>query len=277
MLRVGIGTEVDITNAAQFLARSCELSRACDPKTAIQESTPKASRGAFAKQTGICEAAKWIDIPSGSTVMRWKMGTVTDTAEAKISAFRIRATEVTQCQYLACVKARKCKAPDLTQMQASDAAMLPVTGVTHAQAEAYCAWEGGRLPSEAEWVYAAQGSGQPKYPWGDQDPECLGDGKICATEMSLAGATSFDVSPFGVRDMAGTVSEWTGDWFARWLRAPGTDPMGPASGKEIVVRGGSVAAPVVALQSRSWLPPDRALPSIGFRCVRAVPVAKGGR
>ncbi len=272
MLRDGIGAAADPERARQAFQRACELHGQCvrvEPEHAADRSPPRA-RGPFREQRGTCVAATWSDVPAGRTTLRWSFVTWLDLAEASLTAFSMRTTEVTQCQYLACVKAKRCTAPDAARMQPSDAAMVPVTGVTHAQAETYCAWEGGRLPSEAEWVHAAQGSGEPKFVWGDEEPACVRERKACAAEMPLAGATSFDVSAFGVRDLAGTVGEWTGDWFGRWPLAPGLDPMGPPEGVAKVVRGGGITMPVLALWSRGRLPPDRASAEVGFRCVKRV-------
>jgi len=88
----------------------------------------------------------------------------------------------------------------------------PVRGVTWDQASAYCDWANKRLPSEAEWEVAGRGNGPeaPLYPWGN-DPQAGGEiAKLPLDDTYNAGAYSFNMSPFGVYDMAGNVWEWVG-------------------------------------------------------------------
>jgi len=89
----------------------------------------------------------------------------------------------------------------------------PVRGVTWDQASAYCDWANKRLPSEAEWEVAGRGNGPeaPLYPWGN-DPQAGGEiASLPLEDTYNAGAFSFNVSPFGVYDMAGNVWEWVGN------------------------------------------------------------------
>lgn len=273
MLDGGIAGPIDQKRAHEAFERNCELTKTCSRPTSTSTSAPAPTkkpreRGVFARQTGACAAATWADVPAGTATMRWSSGTFLEASRASLSAFRMCVTEVTQCQYLACVKAHKCSAPDTARMDPGDAAMLPVTGVTYSQASAYCEWEGGRLPSEAEWIYAAQGSGQPQFPWGDELPACVQENQICALEMPQVGSVDFDVSPFGVRDLGGTVQEWNGDWFGRWPADAGQDPRGPATGHTRVVRVGERIRPVYALIARGRERPDFAGDRLGFRCVK---------
>jgi len=136
-----------------------------------------------------------------------------------VAAFAIDATEVTARDYDACVFARQCKPAGL---QAGEAALCndartkpdhPANCVDWNDAHAFCAWAGKRLPTEEEWEYAARGSDDRPYPWGDASPmtnmvNALGDGDGFAGTSPVG---SFDAgrSPFGVYDMAGNVWEWT--------------------------------------------------------------------
>jgi formylglycine-generating enzyme required for sulfatase activity len=135
----------------------------------------------------------------------------------------------------------------------------PVLAVNWDAAVAYCNWLSAktgkkyRLPTEAEWEFAARGTDQRKYPWGNQ---------IDHSYANFVGAQSFDTgqlvgyydgskrgdfqthngaSPFGALDMAGNVMEWCSDWYSRdyYKFSPRKDPKGPDTGAYRVLRGGT--------------------------------------
>ena len=113
----------------------------------------------------------------------------------------------------------------------------PAACVTWYEAEAYAHWRGGRLPTEAEWEYAARGPDALSYPWGNEfdSSRCnLVDSK----GLQPVGSYPTGASWVGALDMAGNVMEWVQDWLAPYASGPVTDPSGPASGKVKVEKGG---------------------------------------
>ena len=153
----------------------------------------------------------------------------------------------------------------------------PAIEVSWYGALAYCRWVGGRLPSEAEWEYAARGRPGSAYPWGDNPPDCAkANYGECVGETSPAGDYPMGASWCGALDMAGNVWEWAGDWYEQsyYNLSPLENPTGPRGGSYRVVRGGSWSSEAGDLRAAYRLnnPPANRNNDLGFRCV--VPAEK---
>ncbi|HET6280496.1 MAG TPA: SUMF1/EgtB/PvdO family nonheme iron enzyme [Polyangia bacterium] len=181
-----------------------------------------------------------------------------------LPAFAIDRTEVTRGAYARCVAAKRCKPlPDAASAASDD--QHPATGVSWKDAQAYCRYAGGRLPTEAEWEKAARGTDAREYPWGnealcdrgnwgnfDGEGPCAGKnpGRPVAVGQYPGGA-----SPYGVLDLGGNVWEWVADRYDE-------DP------SRRVVRGGSCCSYFVgprAANRNAWDPEHRDF-DLGFRC-----------
>lgn len=195
-----------------------------------------------------------------------------------LDAFWIDRTEVTNSMYAQCVAAGACQAPDLKKFYLrrnyySDAvyADYPVIYVSWKHAQAYCAWAGRRLPTEAEWEKAARGVNANIYPWGNTavDGNLL-DYNNNVGDTTQVGAYPSGASPYGALDMSGNVWEWVNDWYAAtyYQVSPASNPPGAASGSYRVLRGGSWKddSGNVRASDRNWVNPDSILNTLGFRC-----------
>ena len=147
----------------------------------------------------------------------------------------------------------------------------PRACLTWYEAEAYARWRGGRLPTEAEWEYAARGPQSQIYPWGnDFDPTRCN--VVDSQGSQPVGSYPTGVSWVGAHDMAGNVMEWVADWLdVNYYRdAPALDPTGPDAGQIKVEKGGWWSSNLFAARSayRHFEdPPDYGDPHIGFRIV----------
>jgi formylglycine-generating enzyme len=180
------------------------------------------------------------------------------------------------------------RTPEGPQSDISSRADHPVVHISWNDAMAYCGWTGTRLPTEAEWEYAARGGlEQKRYPWGD---ELTPDGAhMCniwqgtfpshnTLDDGFFGTAPVDAFPpngFGLRNTSGNSWEWCADWFHRsfHIDGPRENPFGPASGEAKVIRGGSYLCHRsycnrYRVAARSSNTPDSTTGHMGFRCAK---------
>lgn len=206
-----------------------------------------------------------------------------------LTGFWIDQTEVTNRQYQRCVDTGACRLPEKVgsfthESYFGDPAYqdYPVVWVNWQQAADYCAWAGGRLPTEAEWEYAARGPESRTFPWGNTfdgtrlnycDAGCASgviDVRVDDGYPDTAPVGSFPegVSWCGASDMAGNVREWVSDWFGGYPLEMQVDPTGPPSGTSRIPKGGCwLDRPDdVRSANRGENAPDYTRHKVGFRC-----------
>jgi formylglycine-generating enzyme required for sulfatase activity len=233
----GIGQGLTNTGSCSGSAASCANDMARDDSGACV--LPE-GRVHFASGTSHFGAADW-------------EGTEQAPPDVSVSAFDLDRAEVTVARFRLCSAAGAC--PKISEESEPG---RPVRNLTPAEATLFCEFVGGRLPSSAEWVFAAAGSGGRRYPWGNTGLVCrratfgLFSGP-CArggTGPDFAGARSDGATPEGVLDLAGNVAEWT------------REPDG-----SFVARGGSFRSELAA-DLKTWAVERTQTRGghVGFRC-----------
>lgn len=196
-----------------------------------------------------------------------------------LSEYSVDRLEVTVGQYQRCVEAGPCLARPLAsggkRFEQPD---LPVTMVSWYEGQTFCKWRGGHLPTEAQWERAARGLAGRRYSWGNTyDPYITNGGRFGLdpfddrdgyVELAPAGALPYSRTPDGIVDMTGNAEEWVSDWYNIYPEQAQTNPAGPETGDEKVIRGGGYGS------GRAWLRgssrghdlPSQRRPWRGFRC-----------
>jgi formylglycine-generating enzyme required for sulfatase activity len=199
---------------------------------------------------------------------------------ALINDFYLAETEVTNEQYAEFVKATNYRAPSVWKNNEfpEGAADFPVTGVSYADAEAFCKWLETkinlpvRLPTEAEWEFAARGRENNKYPWGNDWEAKAAASSETGGKVSAVRSFPLNRSSFGAYDMAGNVWEWTQDKVSETEVTDEQVLAALKSGKILrVVKGGSATekAAQISARSRFEIPEQTRVATVGFRYIVA--------
>ena len=257
-------------------------------EVAAEPPRPQARPSARKELTDSRSGVRYLLVPGGSFTMGCTPGDTECASDEKPAhrvtltrPYYVAETETTVGQYGAYARATGASRPASPGFaQGED---HPVVNVSWSDAEAFCRFAGGRLPTEAEWENAARGGREGnKYPWGNSishDDANYGKDQCCGGAtggrdqwMNTSPAKSFSANGFGLYDMAGNVWEWVGDWYdgSYYGRSPSADPTGPSAGQRRVLRGGSwdVFPRYLRVSYRYRDSPDGRSDVVGFRCAR---------
>ena len=232
------------------------------------------------------DGGTYVWVPPGEFMMGSEDGFDNEKPVHKVritKGYWLSKCEVTNAQYKVFCEATGHRAPEQADWgepvwrnggYPSEMARHPVVCVSWEDATAYCEHYGLRLPTEAEWEYAARGSKGTAYPWGNEWDQS----KCCSEENTGPGGQTYPVGSFpagaswcGALDLAGNVWEWCGDWYdtGDYQESPEIDPKGPQTGQYRVVRGGgwyNNATPCRSA-SRARGVPSRRSGNVGLRPV----------
>ena len=259
-------------------------------------------RGKLDVPNGKLPAPEMVRIPGGTFRMGARKGS--DGSAVAVNSFLLDHCEVTNRQYQEFVRATGRPAPDIRPFDyfrkkfnwkidgyeeytrlaepfrwrdgrfPEGRADQPVVLVSWEDAVAYARWAGKRLPTEAEWEWAARG-GQTgaDYPWGPAaEPGRANTAESDVLDTWPAGIQPAGGNGYGLFDLSGNAAEWVADWFGYGLPS-GNNPRGPGSGKFRILRGGdwrhTLAEATVWSRGRDW--PENTYINVGFRCARDLP------
>ncbi len=304
------GTTGDACAAGVCKAGATALNALGCPKTG---SGAKCGNGKGTCSDGLCQHVesgyKWTLVPAGNfwmgcnaAVDSWCKGNENPQHEVELSAYWIGAYEVTADLYKQCVTAGAsgCTKPstsggaNYSTYETPGKEQHAANHISWSQAGAACTWLGGALPTEAQWEKAARGGcevyagkdcklSMATYPWGNSEPVCgqhaamyqaPGTCGQAYSTMAVGAASSKGASAYGAYDMAGNLSEWTGDWYVANFygaaAATAKDAWNSNGDANRVHRGGSFDVDAVGLRSaeRGYTYPTGAFSAVGVRCAK---------
>ncbi len=250
-------------------------------------------------------------IPAGDFIRGSQSGNFNEAPQARVylDAFAIERYEVTNVQYARFLAASDGEPPSYWNEGAypEGQADYPVVGISWKEAEAYCAWAGKRLPTEAEWEKACRGPDGNIYPWGNtwmprhanveisftlpavergSDGAWVQAWKLLQSTPTAdspglrpVGSSPSGASPYGVMDLAGNASEWVYDWYnwSDYSGMPAQNPVSPGPQWNHCVRGSAWYDPAGSLDQVAWASRcsyrssahASADPRLGFRCAQS--------
>jgi sulfatase modifying factor 1 len=202
--------------------------------------------------------------------------------EVELPPLWMHQFEVAASDYRSCINKKACWPQDVRtgvafSFEDSGRYTWPLNGVKWRGAHDYCAFIGGRLPTEAEWEFVARAGASSRWITSDVRPRCpraIVDGG-CGTGHPTHASGGYTAEPFGIGNLAGNVWEWTADWYAPdyYARSPRFAPRGPDAGTARVQRGGGWSTTEddeMRSAHRAALEPELQLDDVGFRCAADV-------
>jgi formylglycine-generating enzyme required for sulfatase activity len=238
--------------------------------------------------SSVFSTSEIIDIPAGTFMMGSENGDEDEKPVHRVTldAYKINKRVVSNKDYNECVSAGKCSKPTykngacflwtnqglskITPPNELLAPNNPVVCVSWKQANDYCKFRGMRLPTEAEWEYAATNGGTTAFAWGNERP--TPDKARYKSRSTVSVYTNSAAGKHNLIDKNGNVWEWVSDKYEQnyYSYSPEKNPKGAAVGRFNVIRGGGWYSDERALRStnRHWFAPESAEISIGFRCAK---------
>ncbi len=251
-----------------------------NPEDFTEAQTMRQAYGAISTKIREADGMEMVYVPEGNFIMGSDEGYSNEKPEREVylEAFWIDKYEVSNAQFARCVTAGYCQNQDDIDFGNPKMGDYPVVLVDWDQANAYCAWVGGSLPTEAQWEKAARGPNGNEYPWGNESPTCdlanYNNGsdekpRYCIAGISQVGSFPMGASYYGAMDMAGNVWEWVYDWYAFYTVTEMPNPGSQHNGSEKkVIRGGSWGNDSMNIRSafRYITDPSKGSNLVGFRC-----------
>ena len=197
-----------------------------------------------------------------------------------LDAFYIDKYEVTNALYKTCVDVGICNPPHEINSYSHKEYFgnpefdnYPVIYVDWYQAQSYCEWREGKLPTEAQWEKSMRGNDGRNNPWGDGVDCDKANYGFCVGDTTPVGSYKNGRSPYGIYDLAGNVWEWVADWYSDtyYKQSPLSNPLGPDSGNPRIRRGSSWGTYSLRSVNRVMTDPNLFNYNIGFRCARSLP------